>query len=182
MRGISKAVLRGCAGLAMAAGLVAGGAGVASAAPVAAVKPLPAPFGGPGCSPWALEHWNLNGNNQVKATYQGGNYSYHVTFKQAGSCLTGTLADSLYPTSGPIFGVVNKNHVTFSFRYPANSVQGLRTFSGTISSHGVVSGNWSETGTEHGTGTWKLAGHARLACPWWFGWNPATACPVLPHH
>jgi hypothetical protein len=177
MRGITRTMLRACAGFAVAAGLVAGGAGVASAAPVTPAKPA---FG-PSCSPWSLQHWNLNGHNQVKATYLGGNYTYNVTFKQAGSCLTGTLTDSLFPTTGAVFGVVNKNHVTFSFRYPNSGTQGTRTFSGTISNRGVVAGTWSETGTEHGHGTWKLASNAKLACPWWFGWNPTTACPVIPH-
>jgi hypothetical protein len=60
-----------------------------------------------------------------------------VTFKQNGSCLTGTLTDSYIPApgpqSGPISGTIRGNTVTFSFTYPTN-VQGKRTYTGTISS------------------------------------------------
>jgi hypothetical protein len=101
-----------------------------------------------------------------------------VTFKQFGSCLSGTLTDSYYPTTGPISGTVNRNHVTFSFSYPSGSIQGTRTFTGTINRWGAVSGTWSETGTENGTGTFTLARHAATACPWWQWWN--HSCRVFP--
>ena len=35
-----------------------------------------------------------------------------MTLKQKGSCLTGTLADSPYPTTGPVPGTVSNNHIT----------------------------------------------------------------------
>lgn len=122
----------------------------------------------PGCSKWQLEKWNLNGGNTVNLTYNRGSYTYNVTIAQKGSCLTGTLTDALFPTTGPITGTVNGNNVTFSFTYPANGVQGKRTFTGTVGHHGAVSGTWAETGTEHGTGTWDLATNANPACPPWF--------------
>jgi hypothetical protein len=169
MRGISKTMLRTCAGLAVAAGLVVGGAGVADAATAAPATPsnhYPGPF----CNPWAREQWNLNGANQVLAVYQGSTYTYSVTFKQYGSCLTGTLTDSYYkPTAatGPVFGTIDDSKVTFSFRYPQGSVQGTRTYTGTISPNGGVSGTWSETGSEHGSGTFTLATNASVVCnPW----------------
>ena len=177
MRSISKTMLRTCAGLAVAAGLVAGGAGVASAAtvtPVAQSNHHP----GPRCNPWAREQWNLNGRNHVAAVYLGSTYTYKVTFKQFGSCLTGTLTDGYFPTTGPISGTVNRNHVTFSFTYPSGSVQGTRTYTGTINRWGAVSGTWSETGTEMGTGTFTLAKHAASACPRWQWWN--RSCHVFP--
>jgi hypothetical protein len=198
MRSISKTVLRTCAGLAVAAGLVVGGAGVASASTaspaVAATNHYPF-F----CNPFAREQWNLNGSNTVDAVYQGNNFSYSVTFNQHGSCLSGTLTDTYYSgtATGPIYGTINGNHVTFSFKYPAGSVQGTRTFNGYIHARfvrqwywqnhrwhfrwvfrtGSVSGTWSETGSENGSGTFTLANNARNACPSWEWW--ARSCNVF---
>jgi hypothetical protein len=112
-----------------------------------------------------LEEWNLNGSNTVDLTYKNSPFTYAVTIKQKGGCLTGTLTDSGVPTTGPITGTVKGDDVTFSFTYPTNSIQGKRTFTGTISHHGAVSGTWSESGTEAGTGTWTLADDANPACP-----------------
>jgi hypothetical protein len=179
MKSISKTMLRTCAGLAAAAALVVGGAGVASAATVSPATNTSSSWVH-GCNPWQKEQWNLNGRNHVEAVYQGTTYTYSVTFKQFGSCLTGTLTDGYYPTTGPIFGTVSKNHVVFSFRYPSGSVQGLRTYNGYINRWGAVSGTWSETGSENGSGTFTLAKHAAHACPWWFWWNPRAACSVHP--
>jgi hypothetical protein len=188
-------MLRTCAGLAVAAGLVAGGAGVASAATTSPATQSSSHFGF-GCNPYQREQWNLNGSNTVDAVYKGNNYSYSVTFKQFGSCLSGTLTDSGYPTTGPIYGTIYGNHVTFSFKYPSGSIQGTRTFSGTIQPKfyrqwywqrgwhfhwlfrtGSVSGNWWETGTEAGTGTFTLANNARSACPAWEWWQ--RSCNVF---
>jgi hypothetical protein len=177
MRTITKTMLRTCLGLAAAAGLVAGGAGVASAATVSPAAHTSSSWA-PHCNPFAREQWNLNGRNKVQAVYQGTTYTYSVTFKQYGGCLSGTLTDSYYPTTGPISGTVNRNHVTFSFSYPSGSIQGTRTFTGTINRWGAVSGTWSETGTENGTGTFTLARHAATACPWWQWWN--HSCRVFP--
>jgi hypothetical protein len=162
MRGISKAVLRTGAGLAVAAALVVGGAGVASAAPVSPAAHTTSSFG-PGCNPFAREQWNLNGRNRVEAVYLGSTFTYSVTFRQFGSCLTGTLTDPYFPTTGPVFGTVFRNDVTFSFRYPSGSIQGTRTYSGTINRRGAVSGTWSETGSEQGSGTFTLARNAHRA-------------------
>jgi hypothetical protein len=38
--------------------------------------------------------------NKVKAAYEGTTHAYRVILKQKGSCLTGTLADSLHPAPG----------------------------------------------------------------------------------
>lgn len=183
LRSISKTMLRTCAGLAVTAGLVVGGAGMASAAtasPTVHSNHHP----GPRCNPFARERWNLNGkNNQVKAVYLGNTYTYSATFKQYGSCLSGSLTDSYYPTTGPISGTVNKNNVTFTFVYPSGSVQGTRTYTGTINRWGFVSGTWSQTGSQGGGGTFTLAKNAQRACPWWYQrWNHNAACPVFPHH
>ena len=124
------------------------------------------------------QKWNLSGDNTVEATLNGNSrtFSYPVDFTQRGGCLGGTLSDPLFPTSGPIHGTVFGNHVTFSFKYPSGSIQGTRTFTGTIDRRGDVSGTWSETGSENGAGTWSLAERAHRACHRFFWWNPNRAC------
>jgi len=124
------------------------------------------------------EQWNLNGDNTVVVTLKGSSmtFSYPVHFVQRGGCLSGTLTDPFFPTSGPIHGTVFGRHVRFSFTYPNGSVQGKRTFTGKIDRHGDVSGTWSETGSENGTGTWSLAKDAHRACHRFFWWDPNQAC------
>ena len=135
----------------------------------------------PNCSKWQLERWNLNGSNTITAVYQGANFTYAVTFKQNGSCLTGTLTDSYIPAPGPISGTIRGNTVTFSFTYPTN-VQGKRTYTGTISRRGAVSGSWSQTGTQvPDNGTWSLGSKANHACPRFWWWNPRHECFVRSH-
>ena len=195
MRGISRTVLRTCAGLAVAAGLVVGGAGVASAATVTPAAAT-ANNHGFGCNPFAGQQWNLNGSNTVNAVYKGSTFSYSITFKQFGGCLFGTMTDPYFPTTGPIHGSVHGNFVTFSFTYPAGSVQGTRTFIGYIHPQwyrqwyrqghrwhfrwvfrtGSLTGKWSETGTENGSGTFSLSNNVRNACPSWAWW--AHSCFV----
>lgn len=161
MRGISKTMLRTYVGLTVAAGLVVGGAGVANAA---TASPAASSNHHSFCNPWAREQWNLNGANQVLAVYLGKTYTYSVTFRQFGGCLTGTLTDGYFPTTGPIFGTINDSKITFTFRYPHGSVQGTRTYTGTISPNGSVSGTWSQTGSQGGGGTFTLANNARVLC------------------
>jgi len=180
MKSISKTMLRTCAGLAAAAALVVGGAGMASAA---TTSPAHSHFGFFGCNPWQREQWNLNtysGTNGVKVPWNGGTLTYTVTFKQTGSCLSGTLTDPYYAgtATGPIWGTVYGSNVTFSFKYPTGSIQGTRTFTGTIYRGYVVSGKWTETGSEGASGSWSLANKVNRACPWW-AW-PGATCQVRP--
>ena len=192
MKITSRSILRTVAGLAVAAGLVVGGAGVASAATTAPAAHTSSSWH-PFCNPFQRQQWNLNGSNTVNAVYLGKTFSYSVTFKQFGSCLSGSLTDSYYPTTGPIFGTVRGDDVTFSFKYPSGSIQGTRTFTGTIQprfrhSHhrsfrfffqsGSVSGTWSETGSENASGTFTLANNVQRACPWWV--FPGASCHVFP--
>jgi hypothetical protein len=174
MKSISKTMLRTCAGLAAAAALVVGGAGMASAA---TTSPAHSHFGFFGCNPWQREQWNLNGNNTVDNNQFSPAYTYSITFKQSGSCLSGWMTDGYFPTTQPIHGTVYGNQVTFSFTYPS-SYQGTRTFTGSINKWGYVSGNWTETGTEGASSTWSLANKVHRACPWWY-W-PGAACQVHP--
>lgn len=185
-----------CAGPAVAATLITG----SSAASAAVLTPVPGgivsngPHGTshpnygpshPNCSKWQLERWNLNGSNTIAAVYQGAVFNYTVTFRQNGSCLTGTLTDPYLPAtgpqSGPISGTIRGNTVTFSFTYPTN-VQGKRTYTGTISRQGAVSGSWSQTGTQvPNNGTWSLGTKANHACPRFWWWNPRHVCFVRGH-
>ena len=97
----------------------------------------------------------------------------------------GTLTDPYLPAtgpqSGPISGTIRGNTVTFSFTYPTN-VQGKRTYTGTISRQGAVSGSWSQTGTQvPNNGTWSLGTKANHACPRFWWWNPRHVCFVRGH-
>ena len=178
-----------CAGPAVAATLITG----ASAASAAVITPVPnhgvafGPHGPshPNCNRWQLERWNLNGSNTITAIYNNAPFNYTVTFKQDGSCLSGTLTDPyIQPSSlqsGPIYGTIRGNTVTFSFTYPTN-VQGTRTYTGTISRSGAVSGTWSQTGTQvPNNGTWSLGSKANRACPRFWWWNPRHECFVRSH-
>jgi hypothetical protein len=142
--------------------------------------------GHPNCSGWQPERWNLNGNNTITAVYNNQNYYCTVTFVQNGNCLTGTLNDpnipSPLPTSGPIFGTIRGNAVTFSFAYPASmTVQGTRTYTGTINRRGAVSGTWSDGGHRALHRTWSLGTKANRACPRFWWWNPRHESFVRSH-
>lgn len=134
---VSVASLAGVAGPVLATA-----ASAAPAVTVAAVNPMQA-------------HWNLSGSNQVKLVYQGVTYTYKVQFRQLGNQLFGTLTDSYLPGTLPVNGLVNGGNVMFYVSY--GGVQGDRAFIGNIGTHGAVSGNWTETGSEQGSGTFTLA-------------------------
>jgi hypothetical protein len=107
--------------------------------------------------------WSLAGSNSIDIGYDGTSLVYTVTFTQTGGDLSGTLDDPYYPTSGSLSGSVSGDSVTFTFSYPAGSVQGTRTYTGTISGSGAVSGSWTQTGSESpDNGTWSLASNAVL--------------------
>ena len=166
MRLTRKVMLWACCAVPAVAAMALSGTGTAGATPVSpAIRTVGFPsFGVPGCDPLQLEQWNLGkGANTVALTYRSGNYTYSVNFTQNGSCLGGTLHDGYYPYNAAISGTVSGNAVTFTIRYPAHSIQGTRTFGGTISS-GIVTGTWSETGSEHGSGTWSLTARVAAAC------------------
>jgi hypothetical protein len=106
--------------------------------------------------------------DQLKLTFQGNTYSYNVHLRTQwvapGIVLVrGHLTDAYEPQaiSLPVSGVIfDGNDVVFSVQYPATGPdagnQGVRTFSGTIGLHGHVTGNWSETGSEAGSGLFTL--------------------------
>ena len=138
------------------------------------------------CSPWNLERWDLRGNNTVDVTFNNTPYTYAVDFFQRGSCLYGSLTDTGIPNgpqTGPVRGYVFRNYVRFSFTYTyVGETQGTRVYTGTINRWGDVSGTWSDTGTDHSTGTWALAHDVRRACPDFFPWfgffEFGNGCPV----
>jgi hypothetical protein len=179
------AIMTAFAGPAIAA-LMLTGAGPANAAVTTATTPHAMPYY-QFCSPWNLERFDFRGDNTVRLHFNGTTYDYAVHFNQQGSCLTGWLRDSYIPNNYneylPIHGYVFRNHVTFSvtYTYPGED-QGTRSFTGTIGYWGGVSGTWSETGTEGGSGYWSLANAVRRACPGfypWFGFfQYGNGCPV----
>jgi len=194
--GARMMLLACCAGPAVAAMLVTG-SGSANAAPLTPGVSSGPSFGPHGGGPWGghgpgqrncdrrqLERWDVNGNNVVEYVFGGThNFTYAMTFQQNGSCLTGTLTDNNIPNgpkTGPIFGTVNQNQITFSYRYTfAGENQGTRTFTGAIGRSGAVNGTWTETGTEGASGTWSLEYKARQACPpHVLRWQPWRECPV----
>jgi hypothetical protein len=142
-----------CAAVAM----VVSGAGYAAAAPVSLAAQRTA---GAVMVPDSTR-WDVSGDNSVDVTYDGTDFVYSVTFVQSGSTLSGTLDDSYYPTSGSVSGTVSGDDITFTFAYPTGSIQGTRTYTGTISSAGAVSGTWTQTGSESpDNGSWGLARNA----------------------
>ena len=148
-----------CSCCAVAAVMFTGGAMLASATPtsLAAHSTISAET----VATTQATQWNLGGSNSIDVGYDGQNLVYTVSFMQSGGSLSGTLTDSYYPTSGPVSGSVSGDSVTFTFDYPGGSIQGTRTYTGTISSSGAVSGTWTQTGSESpDNGTWSLANNA----------------------
>jgi len=182
--GIKAAITAALAGPAIAA-LMLTGAGPANAAVTTTTAHTTSTSGfNPFCfnqfrNPFnQRQEWNLNGNNTVDLWFQSQEFTYAVHFNQQGSCLSGTLTDTGLPSGEQtlrVHGTIFGNHVTFSVRYPTN-FQGTRTFNGYINRHGDVSGMWSETGTENGSGNWSLARDAHHACQRFEWWNPNRAC------
>jgi hypothetical protein len=138
--------------------MIVSSAGTAVAAPVslAAQQTVPISQAAPSSG-----QWSVNGSNSVDVGYDGQSLIYSVTFTQGESSLSGTLNDPYYPTSGPVSGSISGDSITFTFSYPSGSVQGTRTYTGTISQSGAVSGTWTQTGDESpNNGTWSLADNA----------------------
>jgi len=146
---VSVASLAGLAGPALASAATA-----APAAPPASVTAVQ-----------QMKSWNLSGRNKVELVYEGSTYTYQAQFKQYGELLFGTLTDSYLPAglpnTLPVNGIVVGNNVMFYVSYPSGhgypGIQGDRAFIGTIGAHGAVSGNWTETGSEQGNGTFTFA-------------------------
>jgi hypothetical protein len=177
--GTKTAIVTALAGPAIAA-LILTGAGPASAQTASATSPRIStaedfPLF---CNYFQKERWNLNGFNSVDVTYLGSlHFTYSVDFVQHGSCLSGWLTDPYFSVTEPIFGTVNGNNVTFSFKYPS-FVEGLRTYNGYINHWGFVSGGWSQTGTAWPNfGSFSLSSTAARACPPWVWWT--NFCSVV---
>lgn len=96
-----------------------------------------------------LGDWRLNpAELTVNVTY-GSSWLYTATFARNGTVLTGSLTDSYAPITGPIVnGSINGDHVVFSFDYGSGSLQGMRTYDGTIQTDGDLVGKWSQTGSQ----------------------------------
>lgn len=114
------------------------------------------------------QQWDVSGLYPMNTHFLGMDFDYTLTLSQSGNMVTGNLYDSYLPGDLTIFdGTVNGNILTFSVNYGTGSVQGIRTFTGTISASGL-SGTWSETGTEAGADTWSTSSGAVLTeGPYW---------------
>jgi hypothetical protein len=107
-----------------------------------------------GYTPYQETGWNVSGGYTMDLLYLSNHYYYTLTLNQSGNTITGSLNDPYLPEKLPVNGTITGNSVEFSVNYPTN-YQGRRTFTGTINSSGVLSGNWNETGTEQGLGDWS---------------------------
>jgi hypothetical protein len=126
----------------------------------------PQPSWTPTCNP-SLDSVTLPLPNTLTLTFNGSPFAYNVhinlRFVAPGLLLVGgTLTDNFEPVSLklPIHGVLFGNKVVFSVSYPTTGPdagsQGVRTFSGVVGPFGHVTGLWSETGTEAGSGAFQL--------------------------
>lgn len=129
---------------------------------------------------YIVADWQVNATpNYIDIPWAGTHYLYNVTFSQSGSVLTGTLNDPYYPpdnptypnypATGPINGIIDGDDVTFTFDYPLDSPQGLRTYIGVIDAAGNLNGNWTEDGSEGASGTFSVSGFAtevKNVCEW----------------
>jgi len=178
MRFGAKALITAAlAGPAMAA-LILTGAGAANAATTTSNSGPFSPFCGQFQNQFPNQFqnqfqqgWDLSGSNTLKVSFEVKTYDYAVSFTQQGSCLTGWLTDPGASFTGRVHGTISGNFITFSITYPSGSKQGTRTFNGTINGFGHVSGSWSETGTEVGSGSWSLTNPAFQNCQMNFQFN-----------
>ncbi len=114
--------------------------------------------------------WDVTGPYEMDVLFLGGNYGYDLTLNQSGNVVTGDLYDPYLPGNLTIFdGTINGNAIVFKVDYGSGSVQGIRTFTGTIDTFGLLSGSWSESGTENGSDTWSTTSGAALLTegPYW---------------
>ena len=112
---------------------------------------------------WPTGTWNVAGTYTFTAQYAGQNWNYTVVLSQSGNTVTGTLTDPYLPAQNTLTivnGSLSGNKITFSVDYPSGSIQGTRTFTGTIDSSGKMSGTWTETGPEQGSNTWSTTAGA----------------------
>jgi hypothetical protein len=109
----------------------------------------------------------LFGSNVLELQFQGNTFKYPVrlfSFPVAPGVLLirGSLHDGFEPVpiNLRLTGIQIRREVVLTVQYPTfgpdAGSQGDRTFTGTISFGGHLSGVWDETGTEAGTGTWDL--------------------------
>ena len=157
-----KSKLRFLAVSAVAAGALAGSvafAGGASAA-VTSHRPAPLPRACAVHSPFS---------DRLQLTFNNTNYNYQVRlrlspvfFQRGVLVVSGTLCDlnEPVPLVLPVHGIIFGHVAVFSVSYPTTGPdagnQGVRTFAGIIGPFGHVTGSWSETGTEAGSGPFTL--------------------------
>jgi hypothetical protein len=154
---VRKSIKSGIVAAAIAASALGVGAGLAATAGPASAAPVSGTAA-------VVPHQNpaLNAWNRMNLVYNGTTFTgYWVLLStHRGGLLSGWLYDPNLPASSrymAIQGSVSGGVVVFAASYPSGSVQGVRAFVGTIGSGGVgLSGNWTETGSEQGHGTFTF--------------------------
>lgn len=131
--------------------------------------------------PYVCAGWNVAGSYTMDLLYLSNHYVYALTLNQSGATISGNLNDPYLPGNLPVNGTINGNAVTFSVNYGSGSVQGVRTFTGTINVSGFLSGSWNETGTEQGSATWSTTSGAAIKnCSGSTGWTGLLTEKIQP--
>ncbi len=106
--------------------------------------------------------------------FSGNHYYYDVDLIQNGDSITGALTDNYLPAQYPnkdlaVIGALSGNDIVLDVVYPGPS-WGIRTYIGMIDGSGMMSGTWSDDGTDNASGTWSTsAGNATTTyktCEW----------------
>jgi hypothetical protein len=143
-------------GAVLASGAIAGTVAATSAS--AATANAPKPVFHRACA------YNLNGGNEVKLTYLGTDYLYPVVYHTApDGAVSGFLLDKGLPAGHQILrlhGDCVGSDVDLGVNYPAVDPQGQRVEDMNVTPislhYGSVSGVWTETGSEAGSGAASL--------------------------
>lgn len=98
---------------------------------------------------------DVSGMYTIDVLYMGNHYQSDLTLTQTGNTIGGLFYSPYLPNALPVNGIVTGNNVMFSIDYGPGSIQGVRTFTGTINADGSLSGTWTETGSEAGSGSWS---------------------------
>jgi len=108
----------------------------------------------------------LTGTYTINLLYEGNPYVYTLTLIQSDDTLTGTIYDQYLPGTLPVTGTFDDTTIKFAADYGAH-YWGTRTFTGTIGTDGVLSGTWSDSGTDNASGTWSTNANSVIQGPYW---------------
>jgi hypothetical protein len=116
--------------------------------------------------------WNLNGFNILDLTFQGSTFKYPIFLRVADNGLIrGVLVDNGLPAGQQVLrvhGFCNDSNVILDTNYPSVDPQGSRAEDMVVTPvanhphRGTVAGDWTETGTEQGSGLASLERTVRV--------------------